>query len=148
MEPIETKGSGRWGELAQRQYLPFSTILGGGVVLHAMNVFVSTTILPSVVQEIGGLAYYSWSTTLFVLASILSAALASRLLGAVGARGAYIVALAVFSIGTTICATAWTIGLLNLGRAVQGAEGGCYMRLPIPSSEWFSPNAFGPLLLA
>lgn len=98
MEPIETKGSGRWRELAQRQYLPFSTILGGGVVLHAMNVFVSTTILPSVVQEIGGLAYYSWSTTLFVLASILSAALAFRLLGAVGARGAYIVALTVFGL--------------------------------------------------
>ncbi len=152
MEPIETHSSGRWGEMAQRQYLPFSTILGGGVVLHAMNVFVSTTILPSVVQEIGGLAYYAWSTTLFVLASILSAALASRLLGAVGARGAYVVALLIFSLGTIICAAAWSIGVLNLGRAIQGAGGGllyalayAVIRMVFPERLW--PIAIGLITL-
>lgn len=147
MEPIEPQNSGRWGELAQRQYLPFSTILGGGVVLHAMNVFVSTTILPSVVQEIGGLAYYSWSTTLFVLASILSAALASRLLGAVGARGAYVAALAVFSVGTIICATAWTIGVLNLGRAIQGAGGGLLYALAYTVIRMVFPQRLWPIAI-
>jgi len=42
--------------------------LTGGVALHAINVHIVTTILPSVVSEIGGLEYYAWNITLFVAA--------------------------------------------------------------------------------
>ena len=58
-----------------------SLALAGGVVLHAINVYIATTILPSVVKDIGGIDYYAWNTTLFVAASILGSALSARLLG-------------------------------------------------------------------
>jgi hypothetical protein len=58
----------------------------GGVALHATNVYVATTILPSVVHDIGGLDLYAWNTTLFVVASILGSVLPVRLLAALGAR--------------------------------------------------------------
>ncbi len=48
-----------------------SFALAGGVALHAVNVYVVTTVMPSIVRDIGGLEYYAWSTTLFVIASIL-----------------------------------------------------------------------------
>ena len=97
---IPASPAARWRDLALGGNLPYSAILGGGVILHAVNVFVSTTILPSVVAEIGGLSFYSWATTLFVMASILSAALASRLMQRLGARGAYLAALLLFRTGT------------------------------------------------
>jgi MFS family permease len=80
--------------------------LAGGVALHATNVYVATTILPSVVHDIGGLELYAWNTTLFVVASILGSVLSVRLLAVLGARSAYFSALAVFALGTVVCATA------------------------------------------
>ncbi|ERM00995.1 hypothetical protein Q644_23830 [Brucella intermedia 229E] len=33
--------------------------------------YIATTVMPSVVQDIGGMDFYAWATTLFVVASIL-----------------------------------------------------------------------------
>ncbi|WP_043339263.1 MFS transporter, partial [Comamonas sp. B-9] len=91
--------------------------LTGAVAMHAINVHIVTTILPSVVQEIGGLAWYAWSTTLFVVASIIGAALAVRMLARWGARGAMLAGLLVFGLGSLLCATAPSMPMLLLGRA-------------------------------
>lgn len=37
----------------------FSVILVGGVMLYALNIYIVTTILPSVVEDIGGLELYA-----------------------------------------------------------------------------------------
>ena len=63
-----------WGDLLAGRNAAYSIVLAGGVTLHAVNIFIVTTILPSVVGDIGGLEYYAWATTLFVVASILGAA--------------------------------------------------------------------------
>jgi len=81
-----------WGVLFSGKNGIRSVALAGGVGLHAINVYVATTILPSVVKDIGGLDYYAWNTTLFVVASILGSALSARLLQASGPRGAYTIA--------------------------------------------------------
>ncbi|MEK1867666.1 MAG: MFS transporter [Ensifer adhaerens] len=101
-----------------------SLVLSGGVALHALNIYVVTTIMPSIVREIGGLEYYAWSTTVFVAASILGAALSARLLGAVGAGGAYAIGALVFGLGTLLCAAAPSMAMLLAGRAIQGFGGG------------------------
>ena len=98
--------------------------LTGGVALHAVNVHIVTTVLPSVVREIGGLDWYAWSTTLFVVGSILGATLSVRLLAARGPRGACLVALAVFTAGSVGCALAPAMPWLLTGRTVQGLGGG------------------------
>ena len=101
-----------------------SLALAGGVVLHAINVYIATTILPSVVKDIGGLDYYAWNTTLFVAASILGSALSARLLGRLGPRGAYLVASLVFASGALACAFAPSMPVMLVGRLVQGLGGG------------------------
>ena len=105
----------RWRDLMRRDLRPFSLVLGGGVIVHAINVFVSTTILPSVVAEIGGLSLYAWSTTFFVAASIVSAALTSRLKTASGPRAAYLIAFALFFVGAVICGASTNFEMLNSG---------------------------------
>ena len=53
----ETAVSTSWSELLTGRNLLRSVALTGGVALHAINVHIVTTILPSVVRDIGGLAY-------------------------------------------------------------------------------------------
>ncbi|OKA20918.1 MFS transporter [Pseudomonas versuta] len=120
-----------------------SLALAGGVILHAINVYIATTILPSVVQDIGGIDYYAWNTTLFVAASILGSALSARLLARTGARGAYISATLVFAAGALICAFAPSMPVMLGGRLIQGLGGGflfalsyAMIRLVFDESLW------------
>lgn len=113
-----------WSELFTGRNGWRALALTGGVALHAINVHIVTTVLPSVVREIGGLDWYAWSTTLFVVGSILGATLSVRLLARLGPRGACLSALAVFSAGSVGCALAPAMPWMLAGRMVQGLGGG------------------------
>lgn len=113
-----------WGELLGPQHRWRAVALTGGVALHAINVHIVTTILPSVVRDIGGLDYYAWNVTLFVAASIVGSALTGKLMTALGARLTYLLALGVFGTGAMLCASAGEMGGMLAGRAVQGLGGG------------------------
>lgn len=113
-----------WGELLGRRHGWCAVALTGGVALHAINVHIVTTILPSVVRDIGGLDYYAWNVTLFVVTSIIGSTLTGKLLTRLGARGTYLLALAVFAAGAMLCAAAGGMGWMLAGRAVQGIGGG------------------------
>ncbi|AON53608.1 MFS transporter [Herbaspirillum seropedicae] len=113
-----------WGELLGRRHGWCAVALTGGVAMHAINVHIVTTILPSVVRDIGGLDYYAWNVTLFVVTSIIGSTLTGKLLARLGARAAYLLALAVFGAGALVCAGAGSMGWMLAGRAVQGVGGG------------------------
>lgn len=113
-----------WGQLFSGRNGWLALALTGGVALHAINVHIVTTVLPSVVADIGGLDWYAWSTTLFVVASIIGAALSVHFLVALGPRGAYLLALAVFVLGSVACASASSMAWMLGGRSVQGLGGG------------------------
>ncbi|MES2186252.1 MAG: MFS transporter [Pseudomonadota bacterium] len=113
-----------WGDLLRGRNGLLALALTGGVALHAVNVHIVTTVLPSVVRDIGGLDWYAWNTTLFVVASIVGAALSVRLLAAWGPRGAAGAALGVFALGSAACALAGSMPGMLAGRSVQGLGGG------------------------
>jgi MFS family permease len=139
----ESQALPAWSDLFAGRSAVYSVALGGSVALHAVNIYVASTIMPSAVQDIGGLDYYAWSTTLFVLASILGSALSARLLQRAGARAAYGIAALIFASGTLICALAPSMPVLLAGRFVQGFGGGFLyalaygvMRLIFPQPLW------------
>ncbi|QIG51648.1 MFS transporter [Nordella sp. HKS 07] len=125
-----------------------SLALAGGVALHAINVYIATTILPSVVAEIGGLDYYAWNTTLFIVASIIGSVLSANLLAVSGPRGAYVVAAGLFGLGTFICALAPSMPILLLGRFVQGLGGGLLFALAYAMIRLVFPQALWPRAMA
>lgn len=129
MRSTETRQQTSWGELLQGRNGLRSIALAGGVALHAVNIYVVTTILPTVIDEIGGLGYYAWNTTLFVVASIVGSVLSAKLIDAMGPRLSYLLALAGFSLGAVVCATAPSMPILLLGRTVQGLGGGVLFAL-------------------
>ncbi|MFL9887838.1 MFS transporter [Paraburkholderia agricolaris] len=137
-----------WGDLLSGSNGWKALGLAGGVALHATNVYVATTILPSVVHDIGGLELYAWNTTLFVVASILGSVLSVRLLAVLGARSAYFCALAVFALGTVVCAIAPSMPWMLAGRTLQGLGGGIllalsYALIRVVFEERLWPRAMG-----
>lgn len=130
-----------------------SAVVAGGISLHAVNVFLVATVLPSVVRDIGGLNYFAWSTTLYVVASLLGASNCARVINRFGTRGAYRLALGLFMAGALICASAPVMGVLLGGRFVQGLGAGTLsalsftmVRVLFPPAMW--PRAFTVISLA
>lgn len=117
-------GAGTWRELLSPGRLGTSAVLAGGVGLHAVNIFLTTSLLPTAIDDIGGERFYAWSTTVFMIASVISSILVSRVLARRGPTGAYLVGLAPFVAGTLLCAVSTSMQMLLVGRAVQGVGGG------------------------
>ncbi len=119
-----------WSELLRGRNLLRSLALSGGVAIHAVNLYLATTILPSVVRDIGGIEYYAWNTTVYVVASIVGAAMAAPLLTRAGPRTAYAWSAALFALASMGCALAGSMPALLAGRSLQGLAGGVLVALP------------------
>src|SRR4051794_6043951 len=115
---------GGWRDLFGRERLGTATLLAGGVGLYATNEFLTISLLPSTVADIGGQWFYAWVIAVYLVGSVIAAAAVNPLLMRFGPRAAYLVTLALFAAGTTCCALAPTMELLLVARAVQGAAGG------------------------
>lgn len=115
---------GSWGELLGRDYGRATTVLAGGVALYAINEFITMSLLPSVVADIGGARLYAWVTTVYLVASVVSATTVGPVLARFGPRLSYLGALLFFAGGTAVCATAPSMAALLAGRLIQGLAGG------------------------
>ncbi|ANF49150.1 MFS transporter [Chryseobacterium glaciei] len=100
-----------------------------GVMLHATNIYLATTVMPSIIEEIGGLEYYAWNTTLFVVASIIGSVISANRLSLLGPRKAYQTAIILFFLGSLCCAFAPSMYILLMGRFIQGLGGGLLFAL-------------------
>jgi MFS family permease len=115
---------GSWRELLGPRFAPVATVLAGGVLLEASNVYLTTSLLPTIVDDIGGADYYAWTMTTFLVASVITSMLVSRTLTNRGAVPAYVLAFLLFAAGSTISALSPSMAVLLAGRAVQGLGGG------------------------
>jgi hypothetical protein len=109
-----------WRSLLRREWIPTLAVLLGGVLLQSMNVLMLTTVLPSIVGELGGVAMLSWPTTAFLASSIVAASCAGMLAAVVGARAAYCAGVTTFGLGALLCSLATTMGWIVAGRLIQG----------------------------
>lgn len=116
-------GSG-WRALLGRQYLGTSTLLASSEALFAANTFLTMSLLPTAVSDIGGQRLFAWATSLYLVGSVAAAPAVHWMLRHAGPRGSYLLALAVFAVGSVVCAAAPSMGVLVAGRVLQGAAAG------------------------
>jgi MFS family permease len=123
-------------------------LLAGGVALYATNEFLTVSLLPSAVADIGGERLYAWVTTLYLVGSVVAATTVNTALLRVGPRLSFLLGLAVFGIGSVVCAAAPSMEVLLVGRTVQGAAGGLLAGLGyavinavLPQSLWTRASA-------
>lgn len=118
-----------WYDLFSNRNGLKATALALGVMLHATNVYLATTIMPTIIKEIGGLEYYAWNTTIFVVASVIGSVISANRLAKSGPRKSYQIGILLFSLGTLLCTFAPTMYILLVGRFVQGFGGGLLFAL-------------------
>jgi MFS family permease len=116
--------TGSWRAVLGRDHIGAATVLAGGVALYATNMFVTISLLPSAVADIGGEKFYAWVTTVYLVGSVVAATTVNALLVRCGPRLAYLVTTALFGLGTGACAVAPSMAMLLIGRGVQGVGGG------------------------
>jgi MFS family permease len=143
-----TVTTGSWRELLGPKTLGASTVLAGGVALYATNEFLTISLMPSAVADIGGQRFYAWVTTVYLVASVVAATTVYATLTRLGPRWSYLLALSVFGVGSLACAVAPTMEIMLVGRTVQGAAGGLLAGLgyavintALPSSLWTKASA-------
>ena len=148
MSTLPAAATASWGELLSGRNGLRSLALCGGVAVHAVNVYIVTTILPSVVQDIGGIEYYAWNTTLFVAASILGSALSASSVGFLGLRASYLFAILVFMLGSIAAALSPTMLFMLGARTVQGLGGGLLLGLSYTSVRLVFQQRLWPKAMA
>lgn len=139
---------GTWRELLGPKNLGAVTVLAGGVALYATNEFLTISLMPSAIEDIGGQRLYAWVTTVYLVASVVAATTVNSALMRLGPRWAYLLGLSVFGVGSLVCALAPSMQALLVGRTVQGLAGGLLAGLgyavisaALPSSLWTRASA-------
>lgn len=121
---VTTVPTGSWRELLGRERVGTAAVLAGGVGLYATNEFLTISLLPSTVADIGGQRFYAWVVTVYLVGSVVAATAVNPLLMRFGPRVSYLLTLTLFGAGTVGCAIAPTMEMLLAARTVQGAAGG------------------------
>ncbi|MGV0792179.1 MFS transporter [Mycolicibacterium sp. XJ1819] len=140
--------TGSWRELLGPKNLGTSTVLAGGIALYATNEFLTISLMPSAVADIGGHRLYAWVTTVYLVASVVAATTVHSTVLRIGPRWSYLFGLGVFGAGSLACALAPTMGILLAGRTVQGLAGGLLAGLgyavistALPNTLWTKASA-------
>ena len=116
--------NGRWADIFTGRTGIYTLVLGLGMALFAINQFVVTTIMPTVLKDLGGVQFYSWAFSLFAVGAIIGAASAHGLRETFGLKRAYAGAGILLGLGLAGAALAQDMPTLVGWRLVQGIGGG------------------------
>ncbi|HEX2281115.1 MAG TPA: MFS transporter, partial [Thermomicrobiales bacterium] len=101
------------------------------VLLGALDLTVIATILPGMVTDLrinaADVDRYVWIVNSYLLAYIVAIPVVGRLSDIVGRKVAFQASLALFVLGSIICAIATELPGMVAGRAIQGAGGGAML---------------------
>lgn len=137
-----------WGSIFKNGLGLYTIMLNLGIGLHAVDVFIVSTVMPSVVRDIGGAAYYSWATMLYMVASIIGAATGAPLKAHLGPRRAYCLGAGLFLAGSISCALSPNMLILLSARLVQGFGGGLIISLSMALVSELYPERLRKRVLA
>lgn len=133
----------------------------GGVAFEALAV---ATVMPATAADLGGLRWYGWAFSAFLLTNLVGIVAAGGLADRRGPAGPFLVGVALFAGGLVVGGLAPSMPVLIAGRALQGFGGGvigsvAYVAvgrgypetarprmLALLSTAWVVPGLVGPAL--
>ncbi|MGE7923689.1 MDR family MFS transporter [Viridibacillus arvi] len=93
----------------------------------AINQTIIGIAMPRIIAKLGGMDYYSWAITIYLLTSTVSSILVGKLSDIYGRRPFLLLGISVFMIGAILSGFATNIFQLISFRAIQGAGAGIIM---------------------
>jgi EmrB/QacA subfamily drug resistance transporter len=97
------------------------------MLLGALDSTILATALPTIVNELGGLAHLSWVVTAYLLAQVVVTPIYGKLGDLYGRKRVLQFAIVLFLIGSELCGLSRSMTQLILFRAIQGLGGGGLM---------------------
>jgi len=113
-----------WRRVFSGRLALYSIVLNLAVGLFALDTLVVTTVMPTVVGDIGGTAYYSWTIMLYMVGSIIGAASAGPVKELFGRRRGYVYAGLLFVTGNLGVSLSPDMLVLVAWRLLEGLGGG------------------------
>lgn len=130
-----------WRDLFHDGRAVYTTLVVLATAMHALQILVIAIIMPTVVSDIGGAAYYTWPAMTYTVGSIVGAASVGPVWATLGRRRGLVVGAFAFLLGTVACALAPGMGALIAARAFQGYAGGLIAGAAMALiSGLFAPN--------
>ncbi len=114
------------------------------MLFAALNQTIVGTSLPKIIADLGGIEYYSWVFTIFMLTSSITAILVGKLSDIYGRKPFILLGIGVFTAGSLLCGISGSILELILYRGVQGFGGGMIMSTAFTAvGDLFPPRERG-----
>ena len=99
------------------------------MLLGALDQTIVATALPTIGRDLGGAAHLPWVVTAYLLAATSAVPIYGKLSDIHGRRVVLLAAIAIFAIGSVLCALAPNMAALVAARFVQGIGGGGLLAL-------------------
>jgi EmrB/QacA subfamily drug resistance transporter len=94
------------------------------MAVAAMDSTIISTAVPQIVGDLGGFSLFSWLFSGYLLAVTVTLPVYGKLADTFGRKPVLLTGIAVFLLGSLLCAGAWNMGALIAFRIVQGLGGG------------------------
>jgi MFS family permease len=118
------------------------------IVCIAFEALAVATVMPATVDDLGGLSYYGWAFSAFMLTNLVGLVVAGDEADRRGPAGPFLVGVACFTSGLLVGGLVPSMLVLIAGRAIQGFGGGLVSSVAYVTLGRGYPEAIRPRMLA
>ncbi|MFD1433492.1 DHA2 family efflux MFS transporter permease subunit [Kroppenstedtia eburnea] len=130
--------------LDMRKKVTIMLAIMASMLFASLNQTIVGTSLPRIVTVLGGIEYFNWVFTIFMLASSVTAILVGKLSDIYGRKIFILTGLGIFMVGSFLCGTASDMIQLIIYRGIQGFGGGMIMSTAFTAvGDLFPPRERG-----
>jgi len=101
------------------------------LTLVALDSVVLATAVPTIVAELGDFALFPWLFSAYLLAQAVTTPIYAKMADVFGRKPVILFGIAVFLLGSILCAAAWSMPALIVARAVQGVGAGAVQPIAV-----------------
>lgn len=148
MTVVDGVAGAAWRDLLRRDTAASLALVCLGVWLHAADSLIVATMMPAIVDGIGGAHLVAWNFALYETGSIVIGAASGLIAMRHGLRGPMVVAALAFGIGCMVSAAAPAMEAMLAGRVLQGLGGGGLTALAFVSARRLFPARLIPRVMA
>lgn len=130
--------------LEMKRKIAIMVAIMAAMLFASLNQTIIGTALPRIVADLGGIEYFNWVFTIFMLTSSVTAILVGKLSDIYGRKPFILIGLGVFFIGTFLCGLSASMVQLIIYRGIQGFGAGMIMSTSFTAvGDLFPPRERG-----
>lgn len=128
-------------QLSNKRKLTVMIAIMAGLFFSSINQTIVGNALPRIIAKLGGMDYYSWVFTIYMLTTSITTILVGKLSDMYGRKPFILTGLGIFILGSFLCGTSSDIFQLIVWRGLQGIGGGMVMSTSFTAiGDLFTPR--------